>query len=158
MKPTHAELRPASSGGWFARLRWLLGGGGPTVRVSATATVRLGAPLEVEWRVEPSRGATLVTVSLVGSEIARRRISARTGISVVAERSDFFVAELDRRVPQSGAASVAGEGATTVPAGLVPSLAAKFNDVAWAVSVEILRGAMPSLRQEFPLTMLPKLP
>jgi hypothetical protein len=119
--------------------------------------VRLGAPLEVVWQVAPARGSTLVTVSLVGSEIARRRISARTGISVIAERSDFYVAELDRRVPETGAAEVAGEGATDVPAGLVPSHAAKFNDIAWAVSVEILRGAEPTLRQEFPLTVLPAL-
>jgi hypothetical protein len=157
MKADHTELRPASSGGWAARLRRLLVRGEPRARLMATATVRLGAPIEVEWQVAPARGSTLVTVSLVGSEIARRRISARTGISVVAERSDFFVAELDRRVPESGANEVVGAGATDVPAGLVPSHAAKFNDIAWAVSVEILRGAEPTLRQEFPLTVLPAL-
>jgi hypothetical protein len=120
--------------------------------------VRLGAALEVEWHVEPARGATLVTVSLVGSEIARRRVSARTGISIVPERRDFCVVELDRRVPEAGSARASGEGGAAVPGGLVPSFAAKFNEVAWSVVVDVSWGEAPSSRHAFPLLVLPERP
>jgi hypothetical protein len=150
-----AQLRPASSGGLAGWLKRTLVPATPRARVSASATVRLGGPLEVEWRVDPARGTTLVTVSLVGSEVARRRVSARSGISIITERSDFFVVEIDRRVPSRTGAEVSGRGTTDVPAGLVPSLAAKFNDISWAVIVEVLAGVGPGSRQEFPLTVLP---
>jgi hypothetical protein len=155
MKGDLSELRPASSGGLRAWLGRVFGAATPRAHVSASPTARLGAPLEVEWRVEPAHGTKLVTVALVGSEIARRRVSARTGISIVTERSDFFVVELDRHVPTRDAAEVKGRGATEVPAGLVPSLAAKVNDISWSVVVEILSGAAESARHEFPLTVLP---
>jgi hypothetical protein len=159
MRTDLAELRPTSPGGFVvgfgAWLRRTFGRAEPRARVSASPTVRLGSPLEVEWRVEPARGTQLVRVSLVGSEVARRRISARTGISIVTERNDFFVVELDRVAPAREAGVAHGRGATEVPAGLVPSLAAKFNDISWAVVVEILAAGAQSWRQEFPLTVLP---
>ena len=157
MREGHTQLRPASSEGFAAWLRRLFARATPRARVSASAVVRLGAMLEVEWRVEPARGTTLVTVSLVGSEVARRRVSARTGISVLTERNDFFVVELDRQIPERDATSVSGSAAATVPAGLVPSLAAKFNDICWSVIVEIVAGTEWAAREEFPLTMLPVL-
>jgi hypothetical protein len=155
MKGDLSELRPAVAGGLRAWLGRVFGSAKPRARVAASPTARLGARLEVEWRVEPTAGTKLVTVALVGSEIARRRVSARTGISIVTERSDFFVVELDRHVPASDATELRGRGAAEVPAGLVPSHAAKFNDISWSVVVEILSGAAESARQEFPLTVLP---
>jgi hypothetical protein len=153
MKEGHTELRPAVSPGWFERLRHALGRGRPWARVTASSSARLGEPLDVEWQLEQAPSATLVTVSLVGSEIARRRVSARTGITIIPERQDFCVVELDRRVPQRGSAR--GEGAAVVPQGLVPSFAAKFNEVAWSVVVDVAADEAPGSRHEFPLTMLP---
>ena len=122
--------------------------------MSVSSRVYLGAPLEIGWRVEPALDTTLVTVSLVGCEVARRRVSARTGISVITERSDFFVVELDRQVPDPDATNLSGKGATTIPVGLVPSLVARFNEISWSVIVEIVCVPQAS-RQEFPLTVLP---
>jgi hypothetical protein len=133
----------------------MLGRAAPSARLSATAPARLGQPLEVEWRIEPALGTKLVTVSLVGSELVHRRVSARTGISIVTERSDFFVVELDRRVAGPGAPFVAGAGAAVVPAGLVPSHGAKLHEIVWSVVVEILTGEAETRREEFPVTVLP---
>jgi len=159
MRADLAELRPVSAGGFAKRvaawLRRTFGQAEPRAHVVATPTVRLGAPLEVEWRVEPARGTQLVRVSLVASEVARRRVSARTGISIITERNDFFVVELDRVAPTRDAGVAHGRGATEVPAGLVPSLAAKFNAISWTVVVEILAAGAQSWRQEFPLDVLP---
>jgi hypothetical protein len=128
----------------------------PRARVIASPTVHLGQPLEVEWRLEnPASETTLITVSLVGSEIARRRISARTGISIVAETRAFLVLEIDRKAPLPGAPVASGRGATVVPARTVPSLAGRLNEIAWAVIVEASFQASTILRQEFPLAVLP---
>jgi len=155
MKPGHVELQPASRPGWLGRLRLAFDRTRPRTRVSASATPHLGELLEVEWGLEPSRGATLVAVSLIGCEVARRRVSARTGITIVPERRAFCVVELDRRVPQAGHARTSGEGAAVVPDGLVPSFAGKFNEVEWSVVLDVSWGETVSTRQEFPLTMLP---
>ena len=154
LKSGQTELRPASSRGLGDWLLRAFGRAAPRVRVTSSAA-RLGASLEVEWSVEPGGGTTLATVSLVGSEVVRRRISARTGISIVTERSDFFVVELDRQAPATGTARVSGKGAAVIPAGLVPTLAAKFNEISWAIVVELLSSGPQSTRQEFPLTVLP---
>jgi hypothetical protein len=63
--------------------------------------------------------------------------------------------ELDRRVPQAGSARTSGDGAAVVPDGLVPSFVAKFNEVEWAVVLDVSWGETTSTRHEFPLTMLP---
>jgi hypothetical protein len=157
MKDGHTELRPAEGGRARAWLRRALGRGTPRARLSAPATLRLGQQVEVEWWVEPSFGTSLVVVSLVGAEVARRRISARTGISIVAERSDFFAAELDRCEVDASAAAARGRGAAVIPAGLVPTLAGRFNDVAWRIVVDIVSSSAIASRQEFPLTVLPGL-
>jgi hypothetical protein len=156
MEDVRTELRPAAAPGLVERVRRVFGRGGPRARVAVSGAAHLGAPLEVEWSVEPARGATLVVVSLVGREIARRRVSARTGISTVPEGHDFYVVELDRRAHEPGGARAAGEGAAVVPAGLVPSFAAKFNEVAWSVVVDVSWGEAGRSRHEFPLTMLPE--
>jgi hypothetical protein len=155
MRPGHTELRSASRLGWLGRLRRAFDRKTPRARVTASATPRLGEPVEVEWGVQPVRGATLVTVSLVGCEIVRRRLSARTGITIVPERRDFCVVELDRRVPQAGSARTNGEGTALVPDGLVPSFAAKFNEVAWSIVVDVSFVEGPSARHEFPFELLP---
>jgi hypothetical protein len=155
MKDGLAELQMLSSRGLGGWLRRTFGRPTPRPRVSASSTVRLGQPLEVEWRVERAVGTTLVTVSLVGREVAHRRISARTGISVVTERNDFLVVELDRQKPERAVATISGAGATVVPAGLVPSLAARFNEISWAVVVDVVFGPVVTARHEFPLIVLP---
>jgi len=66
-----------------------------------------------------------------------------------------LVVELDRVAPARDALEAHGRGATEVPAGLVPSLAAKFNDISWVVVVEILGAGAQTWREEFPLTVLP---
>jgi hypothetical protein len=111
--------------------------------------------LNVEWRVEPTDETTLVTVSLVGAEVARKRLSARTGISVVTERSEFFIVELGRYEVSPGSAPLTGTRGADIPAGLVPSFAAKLNEIAWAVVVDVTPGTGEALRLEFPLTMHP---
>jgi hypothetical protein len=149
-----SELRPASPPGLADWVLRALGRAAPRARVT-TSAARLGARLDVAWSVEPGGSTTQVTVSLVGSEVVRRRVSARTGISIVTERGDFFVVELDRRAPVPGTAQVTGEGAAVIPAGLVPSFAAKFNEISWTIVVEILSSGSQSSRQEFPLEVSP---
>lgn len=150
-----AELRvtaPRGLAGWWQRTfaRNLA-----RAHVSATSA-RLGARLSVEWRVEPTDDTTLVTVSIVGAEVARKRLSARTGISVVTERSEFFVVELGRHDVSPRGATVSGVASHDIPAGLVPSFAAKLNEIAWAVVVDVTRAAGETQRLEFPLMMQPQ--
>jgi hypothetical protein len=156
------ELRPISGGGRFAdwmRRAFSLSRSAPHARVIAEPQVHLGQSLEVEWRLE--RGApeiTLVTVALVGSEVAHRRISARTGISIVTQRSPFLSLEIDRRAPDGGAPVVSGRGAAVVPTRTVPTLSGKLNEIGWAVVVEASFQAETILRQEFLLLVLPVAP
>ena len=155
MKEGHDELRPVTSEGVAARLRRILGRPAPRARVTAPSTVRMGDTLEVEWRVDHAPGATLVIVSLSGAEVAHRRLSARTGISVETDRHEFVTLALDRRMLAAGATAISGRGATTVPRGTVPSLTAKLNQIVWSVVVEVCAGSSTLLRREFPLTVLP---
>jgi hypothetical protein len=148
------ELRPASSGGISLWMLRVLGFGGARVRVTAPSVARLGETLEVAWRVERAPEATIVTVSLVGAEVASRRYSARTGISVVTERNNFCVRPIDRRVCARGA-EAHGRGATEIPADLVPSLAGKLNQVVWAVTVDVSSATEMIVREEFPITVRP---
>jgi hypothetical protein len=159
MNVHRTELRPVSSGRLTDWVRRTFHRSAPRARVIAPPAVHLGEPLEVEWRLE--NGApetTLITVSLVGTEIARSRISARTGISVVAQTHPFLVLEIDRKAPQRGAPTASGRGETVVPAGTVPSLAGRLKEIAWAVIVEASFQASTILRQEFPLVVLPVAP
>jgi len=151
------ELRAISRIGLGARLRDVLAGPGrPRARVFATAVVRLGGRLRVEWRLDPAgRRPHSVHVTLVGSEIARRRISARTGISVVTATRPFLILELDRRVPDAGARRAEGNGEVMLTAPAVPTLAGKVNEIAWAVVVEAAFAAEPIWRDEFPIIVLP---
>ena len=148
------ELRSATSGGISLWMLRLLGFGGARVRVTAPSVVRLGETLEVAWRVERAREATIVTVSLVGAEVASRRTSARTGISVATERNNFSVRPIDRRVCERGA-EARGRGATEIPADLVPSLAGKLNQIVWAVVVDVASSTETIARDEFPITVRP---
>jgi hypothetical protein len=156
MNAHRTELPPVSSGRLTDWVRRTFHRSAPRARVIAPPAVHLGDPLEVEWRLE--NGApetTLITVSLVGTEIARSRISARTGISVVEQTHPFLVLEIDRKAPQRGVAVASGRGETVVPARTVPSLAGRLNEIAWAVIVEASFQASTILRQEFPLAVLP---
>jgi hypothetical protein len=148
------ELRPSSSGGVSLWMLRMLGFGGARVRVSAPSSVRLGETLEVAWHVERAPDATIVTVTLVGAEVASRRTSARTGISVVAERSEFCARPIDRRVCARGA-EASGRGATEIPAELVPSLAGKLNQIVWAVAVDVSSSTDTIVREEFPIEVRP---
>jgi hypothetical protein len=148
------ELKSATSGGISLWMLRVLGFGGARVRVTASSVVRLGETLEVAWRVERAPEATIVTVSLVGAEVASRRTSARTGISVVTERNNFSVRPLDRRVCARGV-EARGRGATEIPADLVPSLAGKLNQIVWAVVVDVSSSTETIVRDEFPITVRP---
>jgi hypothetical protein len=155
MNALRTELRPLPSRGFTDWVRRLFGRSAPRAHVSAPPAVHLGEPLEIEWRLE--RGGaeiSLVTVALVGTEIARRRISARTGISIVTETRPFLILEIDRQAPDADAPLASGRGATTVPARTVPSFAGKLNEIAWAVIVEASFRTATVLRQEFPFPVL----
>lgn len=156
------ELVPASSGRISRWMRRLFDRGAPHARVVAPPELRLGDRLEVEWGLDCPAGDLLsVRVSLVGAEIARQLTSARTGISVVSETSDFVVVEMSRSVPAAGLRVATGRGSVAVPARSVPSLAGRYNEIAWAIVVEAtFRPApagpdKPNLCESFPIRILP---
>ena len=152
------ELAPAEPGGWVLRLRRMLRTGEPRARVFAGAA-RLGTRLDVEWRLDHgAREITNVSVALVGTEVSRRRISARTGISVVSERQPFLTLALDRQMPESGARHAAGRGSVLITAPAVPTLIGRLNEISWAVVVEAAFQAEAIWSREFPLTVLPVTP
>jgi hypothetical protein len=151
------ELRPLTSGtlpGWFQRI---LSRGAPRARVIAPRQVHLGGSLEIDWWLfwRDAPESTMVTVTLVGAEVAHRRISARTGISIVTETRPFLTLELDRHAAESGWPVASGHVETRVPARTMPSLAGKLNEISWAVMVDATRGSETLVRQAFPLTVLP---
>jgi hypothetical protein len=152
------ELAPAEPGGWVLRLRRMFRTGEPRARVFASAA-RLGTRLDVEWRLDHgTREITNVSIALVGSEVARLRISARTGISVVTERQPFLTLAIDRQMPEPGARNGAGRGSTMITAPAVPTLTGRLNEISWAVVVEAAFQANPIWSREFPLTVLPVVP
>jgi hypothetical protein len=156
MDVPRTELQPASKAGW---LRRLFTRAAPSARVIAQASARLGDTLDVEWWLmrAPLR-TSLITVTLVGSEIARRRNSARTGINVTTESLPFHSAELARQTPETGPSTAHGRGAVPVPTDSVPSVAGKLNEIAWAIVVEASSEGETAFRQEFPLVVLPRAP
>jgi hypothetical protein len=118
--------------------------------------VRLGERLDVEWRLDcAGRAIEKVRVTLVGTEIARRRISARTGIMVVTEKSPFRTLEIDTRALERAASRAEGRGSVVLATPAVPTLAGKLNEVAWAVVVEAIFEAAPIWCDEFPVVVLP---
>lgn len=151
------ELRSVSSVGLVNWVRRTFTRRSPSARVIAPSVVCLGASLEVDWWLFCQDGpeVSLITVSLVGMEIARRRISARTGISVVTETRPFFTLEIDRQVPDHGSPVASGQAEAKVPLRSAPSLAGRLNEIAWKVVVQASFGALTVLRQEFPVTVLP---
>jgi hypothetical protein len=151
------ELRPLSSGPLADLFRRVFSRGAARARVIAPREVHLGGLLEVDWWLfwSDAPEATMVTVTLVGSEVAHRRISARTGISIVTETRPFLTLELDRHAAQSGWPVASGHVETRVPARTVPTLAGKLNEIAWAVMVDATSGTESLVRQTFPLAVLP---
>ena len=98
-------LKQTTSGGFIAWVRRTFGRATPRAQVIAAPELRLGDQLDVSWRIDYGRlEITNVSVTLVGTEVARQRISARTGISIVTETRPFLELAIDRRMPeQSGA-------------------------------------------------------
>ncbi|MDB4982221.1 MAG: hypothetical protein JWM82_2973 [Myxococcales bacterium] len=147
------ELVPASARRPARWMRRLFDRGAPRARMVAPPEVRLGERLEVEWGLDcPEGDLVSVRVALVGTEIARQHLSARTGISVVSETSDFVDVEL-ARVPAAGLRIATGRASGVVPARAVPSLAGRHNEIAWALVVEATFVAAPALRESFPLVV-----
>jgi hypothetical protein len=157
--PAPRLLKVKSPPGILARVWGLLRRATPRAEVIAPAQVHLGERLAVEWRLDHAgREVTNVSVTLVGSEIARRRTSARTGITVVAETHSFLTYELDRSKPDRGAAGSTGHGSVVMTAPAVPTLAGRVNENAWAVVVEAAFQATAISRNEFPVVVLPMRP
>jgi len=150
------SLKAKSPPGFMARVRSLLRRTAPRAEVIAPPEVHLGERFDVEWRFDHGgREVTNVSVMLVGLEVARRRTSARTGITVVAETNVFLSYELDRRMPDRGAAGSTGRGSVLLTAPAVPTLAGKVNEIAWAIVVEAAFQATAIWRAEFPVVVLP---
>ena len=127
----------------------------PRARVIAPAVVHPGSPLEVEWWIwHDAPEITLVTVSLVGNEIAHRRISARTGISVVTDTRPFLTLEIDRQTPEGGSPVASGHVEAMVPSRTMPTLVGRLNEIRWAVRVEASFESVTVLRQEFPIAVV----
>ncbi|HVZ85930.1 MAG TPA: hypothetical protein VHG72_03125 [Polyangia bacterium] len=147
------ELAPVEVGGWILRLRARLRTGVPRARVFASEA-RLGTRLDVEWRLDHgARAITNISVALVGTEVARQRISARTGISVVAQRHPFLTLALDRQMPEPAARTSAGRGSVTITAPAVPTLIGRLNEISWAIVVEAAFQAEPIWTREFAVTV-----
>ena len=129
----------------------------PRVRLLAQRRVHMGDRLEVEWSLDsPVASIERVSLMLVGSEIARRRISARTGISVISEERVFFGTTFVHVVSGGGGGRAAGGRASVVvPARTVPSLAGSYNEIAWAITVEGVLRRAPSLSERYPIVVLP---
>ena len=124
----------------------------------AAPALRLGEELDVSWRLDyGSLEVTNVSVTLLGTEVARQRISARTGISIVTETRPFLELPIDRKMPEQTARSADGRGAVSVPLSTVPSVAGTLNEIAWAIVVEAAYQAKPLWRGHFPVAVLPRL-
>jgi hypothetical protein len=150
------ELSPRSREGLADRLRGLLGRPAPRAQVTAPPTVRLGQTFEASWRFAwGAREVTNVAVSLVGAEVARRRISARTGISVVTETRPFLTLPLDRQMPERGASRAEGRGTVGLPMRALPSLTGRLHEIAWSLVLEAAFQATPIWRAEFSVLVLP---
>jgi hypothetical protein len=149
-------LRPIATGGLLSRLRALWGRGEPRAEVVAAPEVRLGEELTVTWRLDhASVEVTNVSVTLVGREIARERISARTGISVVTNARPFLTLAVDRRMPEAKASGSEGRGSVLVPRSSAPTVAGHLNEISWAIVIEAAYQADAVWAGTFPVTVLP---
>jgi hypothetical protein len=151
-------LKQATSGGFIAWAQRTFGRATPRAQVIAAPELRLGAELDVSWRLDyGSLEVTNISVTLLGSEVARRRISARTGISTITESSPFLELQIDRKMPENAARAADGRGAVIVPLSTIPSVAGTLNEIAWAIVVEAAYQAKPLWRGHFPVAVLPRL-
>jgi hypothetical protein len=148
-------LKQTTSGGFIAWARRTFGRATPRAQVIAAPTLRLGEQLDVTWRIDyGSLEVTNVSVTLVATEVARQRISARTGISTVTETRPFLELAIDRKMPEKAARAADGRGAVIVPLSTVPSVAGTLNEIAWAIVVEAACQAKPIWRGDFPVAVL----
>jgi len=123
----------------------------------APRQVALGGTLSVEWGVDsPAGDVTGVHVTLVGLEVSRQRLSARTGIHVVSQTSTFASLEIARATPAAGQRVAYGRGSVAVPERTVTSFSGAYNEIAWAIVVEAALQGAPPLRESFPITVLPR--
>jgi hypothetical protein len=149
-------LRPTRTEGLGAWLRGVLGRPSPRAQVIAPPKVALGGELTVAWRLDFGRHEiTNVAVELIGNEVARQRISARTGISIVTETRPFFTLAIDRRMPERTARATDGRGAVVVPASTMPTVTGRLNEIGWVIVVEAAHQATLVWRNEFPIVVLP---
>lgn len=156
MNAPRVELRPVTSSKLSDWARRIFARSTPRARVVAPRAVHLGGSLEVEWGLEHGAAElTLATVALVGTEIARRRVSARSGISIITETRPFVTVEIDRRPLGQGGPVTSGRATVIVPAHSVPTLAGRLNEIAWTIVVEASFQAVTILRREFPLAVHP---
>ena len=151
-------LKQTTSGGLIAWARRTFGRATPRAQVIATPELRLGEQLDVSWRLDyGSLEVTNVSVTLVATEVARQRISARTGISTVTETRPFVELAIDRKMPESAARSADGRGAVIVPLSTIPSVAGTLNEIVWEIVVEAAYQSKPIWRGHFPVAVLPRL-
>jgi hypothetical protein len=149
-------LRPLVTGGLLARLRLLWGRRDPRAEVIAAPQVRLGEELTVTWRLDHGPAdITNVSVVLVGREIARERISARTGISVVTTTRPFLTLAIDRRMPEASARASDGRGTVLIPRSTAPTVGGHLNEIAWAIVLEAAYQADEVFTGTYPVTVLP---
>ncbi|HSY40621.1 MAG TPA: hypothetical protein VLA79_13865 [Polyangia bacterium] len=150
-------LKQTTSGGFIAWARRTFGRATPRAQVIAAPALRLGDELDVSWRIDYGHlEVTNVSVTLLGTEVARQRISARTGISIITETRPFLELAIDRKMPEQTARSAAGRGAVSVPLSTVPSVAGTLNEIVWAIVVEAAYQAKPIWRGDFPVAVLPR--
>jgi hypothetical protein len=148
-------------GAWVRRV---LGAGGPRLRLRGPAEVALGQRFEIAWTMEGRAARELAGIAfmLTGNEIARQRISARTGISIVSETAAFARVEMSAAEGSDIGSSVHVDAAglahgrvfATVPSRAVPSLPGRTNEIAWAVMVEAIFQSRSPLRLSFPITVV----
>jgi hypothetical protein len=156
------ELTPTSSSRAARWVRRLFVRGAPRARVVAPPELHLGDRLDVEWGLDcPAGDLATIRVSLMGTEIARQRISARSGISVISDTRHFVVLDIARAVPDRGVRVATGRGSVDIPAGAVPSLPGRYNEIAWTIVVHASfrlapdADEAPDLHESFPLRVLP---
>jgi hypothetical protein len=150
-------LKQTTAGGFIAWARRTFGRATPRAQVLAAPQVRLGEQLDVSWRIDyGSLGVTNVSVTLVGTELARQRISARTGISTITEGRPFLELPIDRQMPEQTARAADGRGAVIVPLSAIPTVAGTLNEICWAIAVEAADQSTPIWRGEFPVAVLPR--
>jgi hypothetical protein len=150
-------LKQTTARGFIAWARRSFGTATPRARVIAAPALRLGDQLDVSWRLDYGNlDVTNVSVTLVATEVARQRISARTGISTVSESRPFLELPIDRKMPEHAARAAEGRGAVIVPSSAAPSVAGTLNEISWAIVVEADHQSRAIWRGDFPVAVLPR--